>query len=153
MSAATWTAIVNIGVDGYSKIFKEILDTAAAVEEGVRGISDIEIAGTRHLSVVAFRSTKLNVHNIGDAMKARGWNLNSLQDPPAIHLCITNCNVKSAAKCFVSDLKESVEEVKTSPEKFKNGSAAIYGLAESLPDKSIVSDVCKTYIDALFQAQ
>jgi hypothetical protein len=37
------------------------------------------------------------------------------------------------------------------PEKFKSGSAAIYGLAESLPDREMVGTLTKSFLDTLYK--
>jgi len=36
------------------------------------------------------------------------------------------------------------------PDMFKNGSAAIYGMAESLPDGSVIDDMARGFIDTLY---
>eukprot|EP00299_Pterocystis_sp_00344_P015208 c7585_g1_i1.p1 GENE.c7585_g1_i1~~c7585_g1_i1.p1 ORF type:complete len:552 (-),score=120.54 c7585_g1_i1:70-1695(-) len=152
VSAATWAALTHIGMNGYLDITRKIMDAAAFIEKGVRSIDGLRVLGTRHLSIVSFVSdnSKLNIFNINDAMKARGWNLNALQYPASLHICVTFCN-HSHAEEFVEDLKAAVQRVLTAkPGEFKDGSAAIYGMAESLPDKSLVVSLSRAYIDALF---
>ncbi len=39
-----------------------------------------------------------------------------------------------------------------SPGKFKDGMGAIYGMAESIPDRSLVHELARDYIDALYTA-
>lgn len=36
------------------------------------------------------------------------------------------------------------------PKAFDSGSAAMYGMAQSLPDRSIVDQITRTYLDALY---
>ena len=36
------------------------------------------------------------------------------------------------------------------PNKFKDGQAAIYGMAESIPDRSLVDEVGRIFIDAMY---
>merc|ERR1712146_73709 len=107
-----------------------------------------ELMGARHFSVVCFRTQgknshgeDLSIHAIADAMSSRGWSLNILQYPECIHLCLTYCHVRTGAdKTFLVDLKDSVAEVMKAPiGKYKDGSAAIYGMAASIPDKTEVS--------------
>eukprot|EP00299_Pterocystis_sp_00344_P016625 c8340_g1_i1.p1 GENE.c8340_g1_i1~~c8340_g1_i1.p1 ORF type:complete len:534 (-),score=115.90 c8340_g1_i1:3-1604(-) len=154
VSVATWAAMAHIGVNGYMQITKSILDASAFIEQEIRNIPQLEIVGLRHLSVISFRTTaasKLNIFNVSDAMKSRGWHLNALQYPASLHMCVTHCN-SSQAHQFVKDLRDAVIEVANArPGQFKDGSAAIYGLAESLPDKSLVDSLSRAFIDALFQ--
>lgn len=67
-------------------------------------------------SVVTFTNSdaSLNIYNVQDAMSSRGWNLNALQLPAGIHLCVTYANA-GRADDFVADLKDAVEEVRTAP--------------------------------------
>lgn len=53
------------------------------------------------------------------------------------------------ADSFVSDVESLVEELMKNPEKPVEGKMAIYGVAQQIPDKSIVSDFTKLYIDSL----
>ena len=44
------------------------------------------------MTVVAFKAVKpraLNIYAVNDALSARGWHLNALQLPPALHMCFT----------------------------------------------------------------
>lgn len=47
--------------------------------------------GNPPASVVAFGSNvpDINVLNVGDAMNKRGWHLNALNEPAAVHLACT----------------------------------------------------------------
>ena len=53
---------------------------------------------------------------------------------------------------FIADLLSTIEEVKQHPDKFKDGVGAIYGLAESIPDRSMVSDLAASFVDVLYKA-
>ena len=60
--------------------------------EGVQAIEGLELAGEPAMTVVAFKATKpraLNIYAVNDALSARGWHLNALQLPPALHMCFT----------------------------------------------------------------
>jgi len=100
---------------------------------------------------VAFGSKTLNVYDISDKMSAKGWNLNSLQNPPAVHIACTLLTV-SHDEQFLQDLKESINEIKSDPNKKSSQTAAIYGMAASIPDKSIVNEVACGFLDALYSA-
>ena len=89
--AGTWAAMVKVGKDGYTEAAKKILACAQQVKAGIDGMAEIEVYGDVPLSVVAFgpvrgvpggkpkTNVKLNIFAVGDAMSARGWNLNTLQ--------------------------------------------------------------------------
>jgi hypothetical protein len=101
--------------------------------------------------VLAFASKTLDIYQIMDRMTRRGWSLNGLHKPSCVHLCITLRHTQpGVAERFVNDLRASVEETRQHPEE-KTGMAPVYGLAASLPLRSVVSDILKKYMDVLYK--
>ena len=156
--AATWATIMRVGARGYEDAARTILETAKKIREGIaagKATTSIAVCGEPNLSVVAFapaRGSSINIFNVGDAMKERGWDLNTLQNPAGLHICITFANAHEAAARFLVDLKAAVDDVMTAPPgKFKNGTGAFYGLAASIPDKSLVRQVSFFFLDALYK--
>ena len=49
------------------------------------------ILGDPKVSVVAFgsKSKSVNIYQVGDGMGKRGWHLNALSDPGALHMAFT----------------------------------------------------------------
>eukprot|EP00003_Mantamonas_plastica_P022827 TRINITY_DN3953_c0_g1_i8.p1 TRINITY_DN3953_c0_g1~~TRINITY_DN3953_c0_g1_i8.p1 ORF type:complete len:468 (-),score=99.42 TRINITY_DN3953_c0_g1_i8:4-1407(-) len=155
--AACWATMMMVGEEGYLRNTDLIMKTAKKIEQRVRDefhVDDISVAGEPNSSVVAFVSKNHNVFNIAEAMTNRGWNLNSLQEPNSIHICVTlPVATISGADKFVEDLKESLDEVMNYPERFKDGMAAIYGMAESIPDKSLIHDMAYGYLDVMYKTE
>ena len=84
-------------------------------------------------------------------MKKRGWALNALQFPSCIHLCVTMVHTKDGvAERFVSDVREIAAKILAAPDKYVGGSAAIYGMAQSIPDRSIIDEMTWLYLDTLY---
>jgi sphinganine-1-phosphate aldolase len=52
---------------------------------------------------------------------------------------------------FLADLRESVDEVREHPERFKDGMAPVYGMAATMPDRSLVSQLLTSYTEALLK--
>lgn len=103
-------------------------------------------------SVIAFGAHEpLSIYDVGDKLSERGWNVSALQNPAALHISVTLLWVPSAAQ-FVQDLKEVVEGLVADPSSAKGSTAAIYGTAASIPDKSIIDDVAAGFIDLLYKA-
>jgi hypothetical protein len=101
--------------------------------------------------MVAFRSDHLDVYRVLDELGKRGWNLNGLHRPAAVHLCVTLRHTQpGVAERFVADLKESVAEVKRTPATGK-GMAPVYGMAGTMPLKGLVGDFLKRYLDLLYR--
>ena len=110
------------------------------------------------VSVVAFRSPphakndadRVDIYSVADGMSAKGWHLNALQDPPAIHVAVT-LPIVGAVDDLIRDLEAVVESVKGQASDNKGDAAALYGVAGALPDKSIVSDLAEGFLDCLYR--
>ena len=138
-----------MGMDGYVNATKEIVSTARKIDLGIRNIPGLYVLGNPLASVVSFGSTNLNIYSITDAMKACGWSLNALQFPSSAHICVTRRHTKQGVvEKFLDDLRKCVDEVAMNPKSSEVGMAAIYGLAQSIPDRSIVTEMAWTYLDA-----
>ncbi len=145
--ASAWAALVTTGKKGYLDATRAVLETAAKVRDAIRAIPELEVVGDP-LWVIAFRSRKVDVYRVLDEMTARGWSLNGLQKPAAVHLCVTLRHTQpGVAERFAEDLRASVEAAKGAP--VEGGMAPVYGLASSLPFKGLVGDLLAAYLDAL----
>lgn len=150
LSAACWAAMLKTGREGYMDATKRILETAASIKEGIEEAPDLQVLGDP-LWVIAFSSETLDIYSIADAMTKRGWNLNALHKPQAVHICVTLRHTQpGVADRFIRDLNSAVEEVKANP-KVEGGMAPIYGMAATLPTRGLVSDLLKRYLDLLYK--
>lgn len=146
--AGCWTAMMMMGMKGYEKSATEILEAARVLKEKIALIPDLHVIGDPRVSVVAFASKTLNVYHVNDCMSKLGYNLNALQNPPAVHIAITMISANLVEE-FLKDLRDCVELVQSNGN-MEGGMAAIYGMAASIPDKSLVEDIAKGYIDLLY---
>lgn len=68
------------------------VQAAKRFEQGVAAISGLEIMGYPEMCVVAFKprsSARLNIYTVNDLLSQKGWHLNALQHPAALHVCFT----------------------------------------------------------------
>ncbi len=164
--AGCWASLMNVGETGYIDACHKIVGAAKKIVEAIRENPslnhDLEVMGNPLVSVVAFTSKTLNVYDIADAMSDKGWHLNALQSPPAIHVAVTLPIVKVWEK-LVGDLEAVVEgekekervrmaEGKGAKGKAVGDSAALYGVAGSLPNKSVVVELASAFLDTLYKA-
>jgi sphinganine-1-phosphate aldolase len=160
--AGCWASLMRMGEDGYLDTCLKIVSAAKRLEDSIR-TSDklrhsIVVMGKPMVSVVAFRAADnhktpdlaVDIYDIADAMSSKGWHLNALQDPPAIHIAVTIPSV-SAIDALVQDLEEVVAENKGKVTSKKGDAAALYGVAGSIPDKSIVKDLASGFLDTLYK--
>lgn len=150
LSAACWASMVATGEGGYLEAARGILETAAAIKRGVAAIPGLQVIGDP-LFVIAFTSPELDVYRVMDAMTERGWSLNGLYKPACVHLCTTLRHTRpGVADRFLKDLRASVEYVKDNPED-RGKSAPLYGMANTIPDRGVVDDAMKRYMDGWYR--
>ena len=80
---------MSFGKQGYVESTRAIIDTTRYIEKGVRDIEGIHIMGVPEVCVISLGSDHFNIYGLSDGLKKRGWNLNALQFPSCIHLCVT----------------------------------------------------------------
>ncbi|KAJ1656417.1 Dihydrosphingosine phosphate lyase [Dispira simplex] len=149
--AGCWAAMMYMGEQSYVDSTRRIVSATRYVKEQIEAIPELRLIGDPLVSVVAFAAyVPVNIYGVNDELHARGWNLNVLQYPACLHFCFTLPSA-SMAEQFVRDLKEAVAKVKANPDQYEKGSAAIYGLATTVPDRSIVGDIARGYVDSLYK--
>ncbi|KAF8634287.1 hypothetical protein AX17_004242, partial [Amanita inopinata Kibby_2008] len=125
--AGTWAVMQHMGTTGYLESCRSIVTTTRKIANIIRtDIPELYVLGSPPASVVAFASKhpKVNVLEVGDAMSKRGWHLNALAGPPAVHIAVTRLTVVNA-DTFIADLKDSVREAKMAPSG-KGSMVAVY---------------------------
>jgi sphinganine-1-phosphate aldolase len=155
---------MKLGESGYINSCREIVGAARQIETGIRERfhPDLFVMGEPIVSIVAFSSKTLNIYELADEMNALGWNLNALQSPPAVHIECTKLTIP-VVDSFLKDLETALQNVKLkSGETGKKAAstaavavgdtAALYGIAGSLPNKSIVKRMAIGFIDTLYKA-
>ena len=142
--------MVSIGEQGYLEATRGILGAAATIKAGIAEIDGIEVIGDP-LFNVAFRPTEegLDIYRVLDEMSHRGWSLNGLQRPPALHICCTRRHAEpGVAERFLADLAAATAAAREQPQA-EGGLAPIYGMAAQLPDRTTVSAMLRAFVDML----
>jgi glutamate/tyrosine decarboxylase-like PLP-dependent enzyme len=124
--AATWASLVTTGREGYSRHAKGIFETSARMQEAVRSHPELRVLGEPTF-LFAFSSDELDIYHVNDELKRRGWRLNGLQYPNALHFAITRPQLQpGVTEAWESDLAAAVEYARG-----RGGepaeSAAVYG--------------------------
>ena len=148
--ATAWAAMLKTGRSGYLDSTRKILTAAKKIADGIRSIPDLQLIGDP-VHVIAFTSSSLDIYRVLDEMSTRGWSLNGLHKPPAVHIALTLRHAQpGVAERFIADLKVSVEKTRGS-KPADGGLAPVYGLAASIPFRGLVSDLLKKYLDTLYR--
>ncbi len=124
--AATWAAMVTIGLDGYLKYAREIFETAYAMQRIVSSHSELRLMG-KPTFCFSFTSDDFDIYHVNDFMRTRGWRFNGQQYPNAIHMAVTRPQTQpGVVDAFATDLADALEYApEHKDEQPKSGS--IYG--------------------------
>lgn len=173
--AGCWASMMSLGEKGYVDATHRIVSTKQTIENALREHpvlrETLRVLGKPPVSVVAFEAADpaaLSIYDVADAMSRRGWHLNSLQDPPGVHVAVTLPMTRpGAVDSLIDDLVAAVQEEKEkaaaqqsvlgrgadkSAKSSKGSAAQLYGVAGSIPDKSIVEQIVVAYLDTLYKA-
>jgi sphinganine-1-phosphate aldolase len=165
--AGCWASLMSVGESGYINSCSEIVGAANKLEASIREhpvlSQNLEVVGKPMVSVVAFYSKNagIDTYDIADNLSSKGWHLNALQSPAAIHVAFT-VPTAAALDRLTSDIIEAVQDqLEKAEERKRQGksyvlkrgdTAALYGVAGAMPDKSIVSRLAEGFLDTLYKA-
>ena len=148
--AAAWAALRALGTDGYLNLAKIVMDASRKLIEGINAIPELYIIGKPVMSVFSFTSDTLDVYNLGDLMDKKGWHLDRIQFPNALHMMV-NPHHAEILDTFLDDLRDSVKEIVENPVSSSDGDAAIYGMVASLPDRGKVKDYIINFLKSQYK--
>jgi glutamate/tyrosine decarboxylase-like PLP-dependent enzyme len=148
--AAAWAAMRSLGMDGYLNLAKVVMDATKKLITGINAIPELYIVGDPVMSVFSFTSDTIDIYNLGDLMDEKGWHLDRIQFPNALHMMV-NPHHAEIVPIFLSDLKSAVSEAIEHPEKTFDGDAAIYGMVASLPDRNKVKDYIINFLKSQYK--
>ncbi len=124
--AATWAGMVAIGRDRYREYARQIFETSAAMQDSVRSHSELKILGSPTF-LFAFASDDLDIYLVNDALRERGWRMNGLQYPNAIHMAVTRPQARpGVVEAWDADLSYAVQYARDHAGETA-ASGAIYG--------------------------
>ncbi len=137
--AAAWAAIQANGVEGYKALAEKTVEVSEKLKKGIKEIGCFEIIGNPIASLFAYRSTdsSVNIFALGDVMEKKGWHIDRIQRPDALHAMVTAPHDKVVEQ-YLEDLKEAVEIVRAHPELADSGQAATYGMVSHIPLRGMV---------------
>ncbi|XP_071829993.1 sphingosine-1-phosphate lyase 1-like [Apostichopus japonicus] len=148
--AGCWATMMYFGERGYVSTTRRIIAETRYITQQLRKIKDIYVFGDPLISVVAVGSDKFDVFRAFAALGKKGWNLNSLQFPASFHLCVTQRQTRTVSDQFIKDVRDCVKEVMKDPGKKAEGAAALYGTAQAIPDRSIITEMARGYLAACY---
>ncbi len=148
--AGVWAALVALGEDGYRRLFESVLRTADALMDGIEAIDGLHVLGEPAMSVFAFGSDRLPIHDVGDRLAAEGWRMDRQQDPDCLHL-IVNPKHAEVADRFLQDLRVACDSAAAHPGGTERG-AVLYGVTSDVAPGADVDATLRDFIDRTYDA-
>ena len=146
--ASTWASLVLTGADGYRSAARDIYTAAQRIARGIREIPQLFVFGEPTF-LVAFGSDEVDIYLVNDELKRRGWRMNALQLPAALHFCVTRPNTPAqVVDAFLADLRSSVDFAVANAGT-PSESGALYGFSGTVEGNSTVTALMDGYLDAL----
>lgn len=135
--AAAWAAVKTIGRDGYTRMADTVMKTTMKIREGIESVPGFHIIAKPAMSIFSFTSDRHDIYRVGDELSARGWNLDKLQFPPALHMTVSFA-ITGHEDEFLEAFRESVAAVEG--QKIKTASShvlasVVRALSKFLPEK------------------
>ena len=137
--AGAWAAIRTIGRSGYLEMARATMDATETIKGAVSQLEDLELIGKPDMSIVAFKSDKLDMFMLADELNKKGWHFERQQLPPSLHFTVNYIH-KEIVHEFVADLNEAVGEVRKqrlAQMGNKLQSTLVKGLSKILPEGTI----------------
>ena len=141
--ATTWATLLYHGKESYKIYSKKIIDKTIYLKNEIKKINSFHVIGNPNINVIAFYSDKYSLGQLSEHLKSFLWNINILQNPLCLHICITPKNIDSCDE-LLSSLRILLH---CKVEKDKKDITAIYGMAAKIPDKSIINEIVEYYLD------
>ncbi len=145
--AAVWATLVHTGRDGYARYAREIAASferlKAAVREMPRGVALCADADACNLPICGDGS--FDIYALATLLTKKGWGVFTGQKPPT---CTIPVGEQTAAQLdeLIEDLREAVGYLLEHPETKPEGTAAVYGAAQTLPSE-LLESILRGYID------
>jgi hypothetical protein len=99
------------GLDGYLEMTAKTMNAAEKLKNGIAGIDGMKILGDPAMSVFSFSSDRDDIYQVGDELQLRGWRLDSIMEPAALHIIVSQQNIEHVDE-FLKDLERSVMAVR-----------------------------------------
>lgn len=151
--AAAWAALLAMGEDGYLRATDAILKSGSQIRDGIKDIEGLRVLGDP-LWVIAFASDDVDIYEVMARMAQRGWSLNGLHHPPAVHIAVTLRHTQpGVVERFLADLSDAVDGARDAGGAATTGAAPMYGMAATFPARGAVNELMVRFIDRIYEIE
>jgi sphinganine-1-phosphate aldolase len=110
-AAGAWATLHHLGREGYLRITRELMDLVAAYRSGIESIPGLRVNGRPQLSILSFGGDGVDMLQVGERMRPRGWLPGFIKKPAGMHVMLSLIH-KPAREQYVADLRACMDEVR-----------------------------------------
>jgi hypothetical protein len=131
-----------LGFDGYVQRTRELLEATRALRRGVEAIDGFRLLGHPSVPIVAFTSSRHDLHEVADHLAGRGWHVTRQQAPSSLGVVVTRQSQRAVAD-FLADLRDAARAAAREPVErfFSRTRDVVVGAATRLLPRRLVDRV------------
>ena len=144
--AQAWAGFLSRGYKEYQDSSNKIIHIAKYAHEKLQLVGECRVYPL-DLHIVCFDVGKgKDTYKLYDYLITKGFNLNALQNPPAIHLCVTKTHDETIIDALVQEIETFITCKDTL--EYKEDLAPIYGMKASIPvyTNEILNECISSYV-------
>lgn len=142
--AQAWAGFLSRGYKEYQDSSNKIIQVAKYAHEKIQLVNECRVHPL-DLHIVCFDVGK-ETYKLYDYLVTKGFHLNALQNPAAIHLCVT----KTHDECIIDEMVKEIETFIHCKDalQYKEDLAPIYGMKASIPvyTNEILNECISSYL-------
>lgn len=149
--AAAWAVMNYLGEEGYLELSRRAMAATRGIMDAVRETPGLHIVGEPVASIIAIGGDEsLDLYVLAEKMEEKGWRLDKQQSPPCLHLTVSPAH-DQIVDDLAADLRECTKDAQAAKARGEQpqGSAAMYGMLGSLPDRTAVNQALVDFMDVL----
>jgi glutamate/tyrosine decarboxylase-like PLP-dependent enzyme len=149
--AAAWAVMSYLGEEGYLELTRRAMAATRGICEAVRDTPGLHVIGEPVASILGIGGDdSLDLYVLAEKLEAKGWCLDKQQAPASLHLTVSPAH-DQIVDDLAADLRECTKEAQAAKARGEQpqGSAAMYGMLGSLPDRTAVHQALVDFMDAL----
>ena len=127
--AQAWAGFLSRGYKDYEDSSNKIIGIAKYAHDKLNKINACNVHPL-DLHIVCFNVQK-DTYKLYDYLASKGYNLNALQNPPAIHLCVTKNHDEQIIDAMIKEVETFITN--KNDLEYKDDMAPIYGMKSSIP--------------------
>ena len=142
--AQAWTGFLSRGYKEYQDSSNKIIQLAKYAHERLQLVNECHMFPL-DLHIVCFDVGK-DTYKLYDYLVTKGFHLNALQNPAAIHLCVTKTHDECIMDALVQEIETFIQCKDTL--QYKEDLAPIYGMKASIPvyTNEILNECISSYL-------